>query len=78
MLGSLRHVGRKVNDLDSAVDLYRKLGFEPIEIEHVRVCKITNKHGVCIELIEGNYDEHIAVNFYRDEDNNLYEIVKEV
>jgi len=77
MHANLRHVGWKVTNLDLAIAEYRRLGFEPLEVETIRLCKLTNKHGLTIELIEGAYDPHLAVNWYRDESGNLFEIVEE-
>jgi hypothetical protein len=66
-----------VKNLGKAVATYRKLGFEPVgPPEILRVRKIVDSAGQMIELIEGNYHPHIAVNWLEDEDGNWIELVE--
>ena len=77
-LGKLRHVGWKVQNLEQEIRNWQGMGYEPLEVESFRTCKMTNKFGMTIELIEGDYDPHVSVNWYRDENDNLFELVEEV
>ena len=76
---SLRHAGILVKDLEKAIKNYQRVGFQPLEpIETLRVQKMTDSKGQMIELVEGNWHPHIAVNWFKDDDGNYIEIVKEV
>ena len=78
MTGTLRHVGVKVNKISDGIKDYERLGFrvsEPVEI--VKVQKMKDRNGGTIELIEGNYNPHIAVNWFEDSAKNLIEVVTE-
>jgi hypothetical protein len=76
MQGSLRHAGILVKDLEAATGIYQALGFQPLEpIETLRVQKMTDSNGAMIELVEGNWHPHIAVNWYEDQDGNYIEAV---
>ena len=78
MHGSLRHAGILVKDLTQARKTYESLGFQVLEpMEHLKVLKMTDGHGNKIELVEGHWHPHIAVNWYETEDGNYIEIVKE-
>ena len=66
MHGTLRHAGILVENLEESIQTYQKAGFEPLEVEVIRVCKMTDKNGATIELVEGNWHPHIAVNWYDD------------
>lgn len=75
----LRHVGILVKDLSRAVNLYRKMGFILMgDVEALRVQKMIDKDGKIFELVQGNWNPHIAVNWYRDEDGNLIELVEDL
>jgi len=77
MIGSLRHAGILVKDLAKARKIYENLGFKVLEpVEHLRVQKMTDGNGAMIELVEGNWHPHIAVNWYETEDGNYVEVVK--
>lgn len=76
--GTLRHVGVKVNNIRDGVKDYERLGFKicaPVEV--VRVQKMIDRKGGMIELIEGNYNPHVAVNWFEDSSGNLIELVTE-
>jgi len=47
-------------------------------VENLKIVKMEDPGGIVIELFEGNYDPHVAVNvnWFRDEDQNLIEIVE--
>ena len=45
-------------------------------MEILKTVKMKDSQGQVVELFEGNYDPHIAVNWVRDEDGNLIEIVE--
>lgn len=77
MHATLRHAGVLVKDLESAIDEYRRLGFSPLEIETLRVCKMTDGNGNTIELVQGNWHPHLAVNWYEDDSGNYIETVEE-
>jgi catechol 2,3-dioxygenase-like lactoylglutathione lyase family enzyme len=38
---------------------------------------MTDPEGQTIELVQGNWSPHIAVNWYSDDDGNLIEVVRE-
>ena len=78
MHASLRHAGILVKDLNQARKTYESLGFQALEpVEHLRVLKMTDATGAMIELVEGHWHPHVAVNWYETEDGNYIEIVKE-
>lgn len=77
MHGTLRHAGILVKDLEAEIKNWQAIGFEPLEIETLRVCKMTDKNGATIELVEGNWHPHIAVNWYEDDNGNYIETVKD-
>ena len=74
---TLRHAGVLVKNLESAIEEYRNLGFKPLEIEELRVCKMTDGNGNMIELVQGNWHPHLAVNWYEDDSGNYIETVRE-
>ena len=79
MHASLRHAGILVKDLSQARKTYENLGFQALEsVEHLRVLKMTDATGAMIELVEGHWHPHIAVNWYETEDGNYVETVREV
>ena len=79
MQGALRHAGILVKNLERARAIYQKMGFEPLEpIETLRVMKMTDSNGAMIELVEGRWHPHIAVNWYETEDGNYVETVESV
>jgi catechol 2,3-dioxygenase-like lactoylglutathione lyase family enzyme len=45
-------------------------------VETLLVQKMRDEAGNVIELIEGNYHPHIAVNWLEDEDGNWIELVE--
>ena len=77
MLGTLRHVGILVKQLEESKIHYESLGFKALEIETLRVLKMTDVNGAMIELVEGNWHPHIAVNWYDDGDGNYIETVED-
>ena len=77
-IGEIRHVGVQSTDLERDIKTWQAAGFEPLEVKEFRCCKVVSKFGVTMELIEGDYDAHLAVNWYRDENDNLFELVEEV
>jgi len=78
MPGTLRHAGILVKDLETEIKQWQAFGFEPLEVECLRVCKMTDKNGAMIELVEGNWHPHLAVNWYEDDNGNYLETVEEV
>jgi hypothetical protein len=53
------------------------MGFKPIgEVENLRAIKLRDEKGAVIELIQGNWHDHLAVNFYEDEDGTFLEVVE--
>ena len=77
-IGELRHVGIQSTDLEHDIRHWQSIGFEPLEVKTFRCCKVTNKFGVTMELIEGDYDPHLSVNWYRDANDNLFELVEKL
>lgn len=77
MKGTLRHVGILVKSLEESEPVYRALGFLPISREKLEVLKMEDLQGNVIELVQGNWHPHIAVNWYADPDQNYVEVVKE-
>ena len=76
---TLRHVGILVKELDSAIEDWKRQGFQRVgPIEHLRVVKLLGKNGQLLELVQGNWSPHIAVNWWRDGSENLIETVEEV
>lgn len=76
---TLRHVGILVKDLDESVRQYRKQGFRPKgAIETLLVAKMVDQDDNVLELVQGNWSPHIAVNWWRDGSENLIETVEEV
>ena len=74
----LRHSGILVKNLEKAVNDYRRLGFQKMgKVEKLKVQKMQDEDGRTIELIQGNYHPHIAVNWLEDKDGNWIEIVEE-
>jgi hypothetical protein len=54
------------------------MGFKPMgEVENLRAIKLQDDNGAVIELIQGNWHDHLAVNFYEDEDGTFLEVVSE-
>ena len=78
MFGKIRHVGIQTTDMEQSIEAWRGRGFEPLEVKDFRCCKVVNKDGMVMELIEGDYDPHISVNWVRDEDDNLFELVEKL
>ena len=73
-----RHSGILVQSLNRAVTQYQKLGFhQKGPIETLMVQKMVDPFGNVIELIQGEYHPHIAVNWVADKDGNWIEIVEE-
>ena len=74
---TLRHAGILVKDLNEAVKTYVALGFRQfISRETLTVVKLADHEGNVIELVQGNWKPHIAVNWYEDQDGNLIEVVE--
>lgn len=62
-----------------ARETYELMGFRQIaQIEALRVLKMADSEGRVIELVQGNWHPHIAVNWLEDADGNYIEIVKEI
>ena len=75
---TLKHAGVLVKNLEEAAKIYQTRGFHPVEpIETLRVLNMADANGAMIELVEGNWHPHIAVNWYDDGDGNYIETVKE-
>lgn len=74
---SLRHTGILVKDLDKAKKTYGSLGFQEVSREKLEVLKMTDLKGNMIELVQGNWPPHLAVNWYDDGQGNLIEVVEE-
>ena len=70
-----RHAGILVQDLKQSIQSYRKVGFEVVSRETLRVVKMQDRCGNVIELVRGNWHPHIAVNWYEDQDGNFVEVV---
>ena len=45
-------------------------------MELLKTVKMADSQGQVVELFEGNYNPHIAVDWVTDEDGNLFEIVE--
>ena len=74
---AIRHVGIKVRDLGESVKEYMRIGFIPYCDPEVIYLQKMERDGVIIELIEGNYDPHVSVDWFRDANGNLIEMVRE-
>ena len=46
-------------------------------VEILKAQKMRDEYGQVLELIQGNYHPHIAVNWVTDEDGNWMELVEE-
>lgn len=77
MHATLRHAGILVKDLEASIKQWQAIGFEPLEVEALRVCKMTDKNGACIELVEGNWHPHLAVNWYETREGFYIETVED-
>ncbi len=77
MKGTLRHSGILVKSLEESEPIYRALGFLPVSREKLEVLKMEDLRGNQIELVQGNWKPHIAVNWYETPDKNLVEVVHE-
>lgn len=77
MPATFRHAGILVKDLEKEIIHWQSIGFEPLEVETLRVCKMTDKNGATIELVEGKWHPHVAVNWYEDDNGNYIETVEE-
>lgn len=76
---TLRHVGILVENLEEARKTYETLGFKQFcPIENLKVLKMADENGALIELVQGNWPAHIAVNWYSDGQGNRVEVVEEV
>ncbi len=76
---TLRHVGILVKDLEESMKQYKALGFSQCaSIETLRVVKMKDCEGNMIELVCGNWNPHIAVNWVADRDGNLIEVVEKI
>jgi len=75
---TLRHAGVLVKNLERARKEYEKLGFKTFQpVELLTVLKMIDQDGQVIELVQGNWHPHIAVNWFEDMDGNYIEVVKE-
>ena len=73
----LRHSGILVKNLHQAILTYKQLGWKiQGPVQSFRVQKMRDRNGGMIELIEGEYHNHIAVNWVADEDGNWIELVE--
>ena len=77
MYGTLRHAGILVKDLEESMAVYEQAGFSKVEVETLTVVKMADKNGAMIELVQGNWHPHIAVNWYEDLDGNYIETVED-
>ena len=74
---SLRHTGILVKSLARSIRDYQAMGFRPIgKIERLKVQKMQDSEGKILELVQGSWSDHIAVNWYRDNNGNLLEVVE--
>ena len=74
---TLRHTGILVKNLRASISWWSKQGFKPVGgIEHLSVQKMEDANGNTLELVQGNWSNHIAVNWWRDENDNLIETVE--
>jgi catechol 2,3-dioxygenase-like lactoylglutathione lyase family enzyme len=74
---TLRHTGILVKSLARSIRDYQAMGFKPIgKIERLKVQKMQDANGQVLELVQGNWSDHIAVNWYRDNNDNLLEVVE--
>ena len=75
MIATFRHAGILVKNLEEAQKTYRTLGFKQVAaIETLRVLKMADKYNNIIELVQGNWHPHIAVNWYEGPDGNYIEV----
>ncbi len=82
MIKKIDHIGIAVRDLESAMDLYRKLGFEIKEIEEVaeqkvRVAMIPAGESK-IELLEATSDESAVAKFIERKGEGIHHIAVNV
>ncbi len=82
MIRKIDHIGIAVKDLESAMDLYRKLGFEIKEIEEVeeqkvRVAMIPVGESK-IELIEATSDDSAVAKFIEKKGEGIHHIAVNV
>ena len=77
MHATLRHAGILVKSIEKAKETYLALGFQEVSREKLEVLKMTDQKGNIIELVEGRWHPHIAVNWYEDPDENYIEVVSE-
>ena len=74
---TLRHTGILVKSLARSIRDYQAMGFEPLgPVERLKVQKMQDANGNILELVQGNWSGHIAVNWYRDNNDNLLEVVE--
>ena len=74
---TLRHAGILVKDLGVEVTIYKSLGFTVVAREKLEVVKMVDDKGQMIELVEGNWHPHIAVDWYETPSGNYVEVVKD-
>jgi hypothetical protein len=77
MHGTFRHAGVLVKDLEASIKQWEAIGFKPLEVETLTVCKMTDKNGAMIELVQGNWHPHLAVNWYETESGHYIETVED-
>ena len=77
MHATLRHAGILVKDLEASIKMWEAIGFKTLEVEMLTVCKMTDKNGAMIELVQGNWHDHIAVNWYETPEGFYIETVED-
>ena len=73
---TLRHIGIIVSDLEKSRQAYGMLGFKEIYRSNFTVAKMKDANGSIIELIEGEFHEHVCVNFYETEPGQYLEVFR--
>ena len=73
---TLRHIGIIVSDLEKSQKIYEMMGFDEIDRENFRVVKMRDEEGSVIELIEGEFHEHVCVNFYETVPGQYLEVFR--
>lgn len=76
----LRHIGKKVDSIKTALPVYERLGWRVIARERFKTVKL-ERNGEKFELVEGDYLEgavvHASVDWAVDDTGFLFELVKE-
>ena len=75
-LMTLRHAGLLVRDLKRSVPVWKRCGFKVVSRESLKVVKLRDQKGQTVELVQGRWHPHLAVDWYDDGEGNYLEIVR--